>query len=170
MQIAIVSDIHDNVWKLAAALEAVGTAGALICCGDLCSPFIVHQLGRGFAGAIHVVFGNNDGDRFRMSVAARRYPQVQLHGEWFGGEFEGRRVAAHHFDNVARAVAVSGEFDLVCFGHNHVREITRVGRTLAVNPGAILGATFDGEGRRTDVEATAAMYDTASGEARVVRV
>jgi len=58
MRIAVLSDIHDNVWKLAAALEAVRDADALICCGDLCSPFIVHQLGRGFAGPIHVVFGN----------------------------------------------------------------------------------------------------------------
>jgi len=35
MRIAILSDIHDNVWKLAAALEAVRHADVLLCCGDL---------------------------------------------------------------------------------------------------------------------------------------
>ena len=48
MRVAILSDIHDNVWSLSAALGAVSEADALICCGDLCSPFIIHQLGRGF--------------------------------------------------------------------------------------------------------------------------
>lgn len=43
MRIAVLSDIHDNVWNLAAALDAGAETDALICCGDLCSPFIVHQ-------------------------------------------------------------------------------------------------------------------------------
>jgi hypothetical protein len=170
MRIAVLSDIHDNVWKLDAALAAVASADAMICCGDLCSPFIVHQLGRGFAGPIHIVFGNNDGDRFRIAANARQHPHIHLHGEWFRGEFDGRKVAAHHFDNVARAVAASGEFDLLCFGHNHVREIARVGRTLAVNPGAIMGAAFAADGMRTDLESMYAVYDTASGEAQAFRV
>jgi len=166
MRIAVLSDIHDNVWKLDAALAGVQSADAMICCGDLCSPFIVHQLGRGFAAPIHIVFGNNDGDLFRITANARRYPHIQLHGEWFRGEFESRRVAAHHYDNVARAVAASGEFDLLCFGHNHVFEITRSGRTLALNPGAIMGAAFAADGARTDVPSTFAIYDTAAGQAQ----
>ncbi|HWC98717.1 MAG TPA: metallophosphoesterase family protein [Candidatus Sulfopaludibacter sp.] len=165
MRIAILSDIHDHVWNLAAALDAVQDADAMICCGDLCSPFIVHQLGRGFAKPIHIVFGNNDGDLYRITANGRRYPQIQLHGEWFRGELGGRRIAVNHYDNIARPVAASGEFDLVCFGHNHVFEISRVGAALAVNPGAIMGARFDAEGLRTDVEATYVVYESDSGEA-----
>ena len=165
MRIAILSDIHDHVWNLAIALAAVRDAEAMICCGDLCSPFVIHQIGRAFSAPIHIVFGNNDGDLYRITANARRYPQIQLHGEWFRGELGGRRVAVNHYDNIARPVAASGEFDLVAFGHNHVFEITQVGRTLAVNPGAIMGATFDAEGVRTDVEPTYVMYDSATGEA-----
>jgi len=166
MRVAIISDIHDNVWKLDAALAALPTADAIICCGDLCSPFIIHQMGRGFAKPIHIVFGNNDGDLYRITANARLYPQIKLHGEWFRDEFEGRTVAAHHFDNVACALSGGGEFDLLCFGHNHIYSITRVGRTLAVNPGSIMGAIFAGDGKRTDTVSTFAVYDTASGEAR----
>jgi uncharacterized protein len=165
MRVAILSDIHDHVWNLASALDLIRDADAMICCGDLCSPFVVHQLGRGFGGPIHVVFGNNDGDLFRITANARGYSQIQLHGEWFRGEFEGRKVAANHYDNIARPVAASGEFDLVCFGHNHVFEITRAGKTLAVNPGSIMGATFAADGTRTDVEPTFIVYDTTTGDA-----
>lgn len=166
MRIAVFSDIHDSVWKLDAALAAVPAADAMICCGDLCSPFIVHQLGRGFAKPIHIVFGNNDGDLFRIAANARRYAHMHLHGEWFRGEFEGRVVAAHHFDDVARAVAASEQFDLLCFGHNHIYEVSRLGRTLAVNPGAIMGAIFAPDGSRTDVASSFALYDTVTGEAQ----
>jgi hypothetical protein len=164
MRIAVLSDIHDNVWKLAAALDAVGDADALICCGDLCSPFIVHQLGRGFSRPIHVVFGNNDGDLFRITANAQRYEHMRIHGELFRGEFDGQRVAVNHYDTIARAIAASGEFDVVCYGHNHVYSVARIGRTLALNPGAIMGAVFSADGRRTDVASTFAIYDTASGE------
>ena len=50
MKIGILSDIHDNIWNLRAALEGLGEADALICCGDLCSPFVVGLLGEGFPG------------------------------------------------------------------------------------------------------------------------
>jgi len=165
MRIAILSDIHDNVWKLAGALAEVQTCDAMICCGDLCSPFVVHQLGRGFARPVHVVFGNNDADLFRITANARHYPQIHLHGELFRGELEGRLFAAQHFDNIARVLAASGEFHVVCFGHNHRFEITPVGRTLAINPGAIMGATFAADGARSDVASTFVVYDTATGEA-----
>jgi putative phosphoesterase len=165
MRIAILSDIHDNVWKLQAALAAVRGADALICCGDLCSPFVVHQLGRGFAGPIHIVFGNNDGDLFRITANARNYENIRLHGELFRGEFDGQRFAVNHFDGIARTLAASGEFDVVCYGHDHVFDIARIGRALAINPGAIMGATFAPDGSRTEVPSTFVMYETRTGHA-----
>jgi uncharacterized protein len=166
MKIAILSDIHDNVWKLDAALAAVRGADAMVCCGDLCSPFIVHQIARGFAGPVHIVFGNNDGDQFRITNNARRYGHIQVHGELFRGEFEGKRMAANHYDAIGRSLAASGEFDVVCYGHNHVYSVERIGRALAINPGAIMGSAFDAEARRTDVGSTFVVYDTATGEAQ----
>jgi putative phosphoesterase len=166
MQIAILSDIHDNVWKLAVALDAAQGTDALICCGDLCSPFIIHQIGRGFSKPAHIVFGNNDGDLFRITANARSYEHIRIHGELFRGEFGGQRFAVNHYDGIARTIAASGEFDVVCFGHNHVYEVARVGRTLAINPGAVMGATFAADGRRTDVASTMVFYDTATCETR----
>ena len=78
MQLAIISDIHDRRDHLAVILSQVTDADALICCGDLCSPFTVVQLGEGFTKPIHVVFGNNDGDLFRITQQASRFSHMTL--------------------------------------------------------------------------------------------
>jgi putative phosphoesterase len=170
MRIAILSDIHDHVWRLAAALKHVRDTDALICCGDLCSPFVVHQMGREYSHPIHIVFGNNDADLYRISAVAQQYPHVKLHGEFFDGEFDGRRIAVQHFDDIARPLAASGLYHVVFFGHNHRRETGRVGSTLIVNPGPILGAAFRADGSREDVASSYAVYDTASGEVAAFQV
>jgi hypothetical protein len=170
MRIAIVSDIHDNVWKLDRMLEAAREADALICCGDLCSPFIVHQMAHGFARAIHMVFGNNDGDRYRIGANAAVYPHVKVHGEMLRGEFGGKLVAATHYDFLARPMIASGEFDVVLFGHNHLYEVERVGKTLAINPGALMGATFSPDGTRSHVASTFVLHDTETDETARVEV
>ncbi|MDE3167607.1 MAG: metallophosphoesterase family protein [Acidobacteriota bacterium] len=170
MRLAILSDIHDHVWRLAAALEHVRGTEALICCGDLCSPFIVHQIGREYANPVHIVFGNNDADLYRISAVARLYPHVALHGELFEGEFGGRPIAVQHFDNIARPLAASGRYDAVFFGHNHRRETSRAGGTLLVNPGPILGAAFRADGSREDVASSYAVYDTDTGDVHAFQV
>lgn len=169
MQIAILSDIHDNLWNLAAALQFLeGRASAMLCCGDLCSPFVIDQLAR-FRGEIHVVFGNNDADLFRITANAARHANIKLHGEFFEGAFEKRQVAMNHFDNLARPIAASARYDVVCFGHNHEWELSRLGHTQLINPGPIMGAKFTG-GRWQDTTPTFVIYDTASDRAETYSV
>jgi putative phosphoesterase len=165
MRIAILSDIHDHVWKLASALAAVRDADVLLCCGDLCSPFVVHQLARGFARPVHVVLGNNDGDLDRITANARQYGHIYFHGALFRGEFGGQRFAMNHYDDIGRRLAASGEFDVVCYGHDHLFDVARIGTTLAINPGAIMGATFAPCGTRTDIPSTLVIYETLTGQA-----
>jgi putative phosphoesterase len=157
MRIAVLSDIHDNIWKLAVVLGRLGEADALICCGDLCAPFIVPQMAEEFPRPVHIVFGNNDGDRFRILQQALRFEHVTIHGETAELTLGGRRMAVHHFNDVGRLIAASGEYDVVCCGHNHVFAIERVGKTLLINPGEIMGRF----GTSTYV-----MYDTELDEAR----
>ena len=156
MQIAILSDIHDNLPALRRALEKCQGADALICCGDLCSPFVARELGTGFDRPTHIVFGNNDGDPFRIASNAARFPQIQLHGEYVELDLGGKSFAINHFDNIGRALTRGGVFDVVCFGHNHKFEITHAGRTLVINPGEIFGGLTG--------HSTFVLYDTATGE------
>lgn len=164
MKIAVVSDVHDHVHNLRAVLRELGSADLLVCPGDLCAPFMVDELADGFAGPVHVVFGNNDGDTYRIARAAGERPAVTLHGE-FGRlppeEAGGARVAVHHFPEVGRALADGDRYDLVFFGHSHEWEVGRAGGTVYVNPGEVMGRLG---------AVTAALVDSRSGEVERVEV
>jgi len=166
MRIAILSDIHDNLWNLRAAIGHASGAEALICCGDICSPFVMDQLAE-FPGPVHIVFGNNDADLFRITRKAS--DRVRVHGEFLETTLEGCRIAVNHFDNIVRPIALSGQYDLVCFGHNHEFRVMRLGRTMAINPGPIMGAKFPG-GRWADVDPTFVIYDTEACRAEAFAV
>lgn len=161
MKIGILSDIHDNVWNLRRALTAMAGVDAVICCGDLCSPFIIGLLGEGLPERpIHIVFGNNDGDLFRIAQLAAKWPQIHLHGELFNGELGGQRIYVNHYPAIAASVDPRA-YDLICYGHNHLFRVARKGQALVINPGPIMG--YEPGGKR-DVPATFVIYDTATGE------
>ena len=44
MKLAVLSDTHDNIPKLEAALRMMAEADAVLHCGDLCSPFVVERI------------------------------------------------------------------------------------------------------------------------------
>lgn len=192
MKLAVISDIHDNVWKLRAALIKMREIqpDAMICCGDLCAPFIINHLAHpeiGFTGPIHVVFGNNDGDRagIARNAASIKEPtpgRVLIHGEMaelmvhegklltrkvFEKEMGeqayhdrangGLRIAVNHYDEIALPIALSGVYDVVFYGHNHFHRCQRSEQTLCANPGAIMG--YKGPSMQ-DIPATFFIYDT----------
>lgn len=140
MKIAVLSDSHDNLWKLEAASEAIRSAEVVIHCGDLCSPFMVRRLAE-IAGdrPTHVVWGNNDGDQFLIGQVASGFPRVVLHGPLAEIELAGRRVAVTHYPQIAIGLSRSGMYDLVCHGHDHVRSDLREGPCLRLNPGELMG-------------------------------
>lgn len=153
MNVAIISDIHDHIERLRRALKQVKNADVLICCGDLCSPFIIKELGEGFPDKnIHVVFGNNDADLYRITLKAAEYENIHLHGEFCELTLGGKHFAVNHFDNIGRALVHSEHYDVVCFGHNHEYEVSRRGKTLIINPGEIMGELTG--------ESTCALYNT----------
>jgi hypothetical protein len=157
MRIAVFSDSHDQIAYLEQALTAANAAQAelLLHCGDLCAPFMLDRLGRHFAGPIHVVFGNNDGDGRLLQTIADKYSQIKLHGIYAELTVAGRDLALIHYPEPARRIAESGAFDLVCYGHNHLKAVEKVGKGLLVNPGELLGMQGS---------PTWGLYDTKTGE------
>lgn len=167
MRLGIISDIHDHLWNLRAALDRLNAgADVLLCCGDLCSPFVMDEL-RKFHGPVHVIFGNNDADLFR--ITRKSDDKVQVHGELFTAELAGRRIAANHFDYIARPMAQSGLYDLVCFGHNHRISRETFGQTLALNPGPVMGVAF-GPGGWEEVNPTCMVCDLQDMSVRTLAV
>lgn len=142
MIVAVLSDIHDNIWNLAGALEQVRAANAevLLFCGDFCAPFTLSQLGQDFPGPVHCVFGNNDGDPRLLLQNAQAAGSVTLCGQFADLTLAGRRIAVNHYPDIARYLAGSGDFDLVCYGHNHIAKVESIGEmTVLANPGEVMG-------------------------------
>lgn len=157
MKVAVISDIHDNIWNLERALSLVQQSGVevLFFLGDLCAPFTLAQLAEGFPNPVHVVFGNNDGDIFHISKVASKYPQVILHGQMAEIEIDGRKVALNHYPGIARRLAESGAYDAVFSGHDHRHYQHQIGKTLWANPGEIMGRHG---------QPSFGIYDTTNGE------
>ena len=156
MKIGILSDVHDALPHLHAALDGLDEADALLVAGDLCSPFVLPLLADGFRnGPIHVVFGNNDGDRFRMERIAGGLDAVHLHGEAFFGTVGTSTVAMNHFPQLGRGIDPR-EHRLIVYGHDHRLRVDRREGGWTLNPGSLLG--YDPADRRF-VAPTFLIYD-----------
>lgn len=159
MRVAVMSDTHDNIWKLDEGLERMAGAEAVLHCGDLCAPFVVKRLGEGLRAPVHLVWGNNDGDQHLITEVASGYDQITLHGLAARLELGSWQVAVNHYPEMAGEMAASGRYDLVCYGHDHTAHEEWVGDCLLLNPGEVMGMN----GR-----SSFAWVDTESGEVEYV--
>jgi putative phosphoesterase len=140
MKIAVMSDTHDHLENIEAAIHEISmhAPDMLLHCGDLCAPFVIDRLAA-FNGPVHIVFGNNDGDRFTIAKIARRSPNVTIHGE-FGFITTGDgEIAFTHRPEFAHGLASTGAYTAVFHGHTHRHRRERVAGTWLVNPGEIMG-------------------------------
>jgi uncharacterized protein len=146
MQIAVLSDTHDNIWKLDCAMPHLAGADAILHCGDLCSPFVTQRLIEGVKGKpVFIVWGNNDGDKRLHLLTAARAENIHFLGEFGELTLDGLKVALTHYPEIARPLAECGKYDLICYGHDHKAHEERFGQTILLNPGEVHGLY----GRRT---------------------
>ncbi|WP_129114517.1 metallophosphoesterase [Halegenticoccus tardaugens] len=136
MQLGVVSDTHDNLDLVEAAVEFFEDEGveAVIHCGDAVAPFSVGPFDSSFD--FYYVRGNNDGEWALRST-------VESFGTYLGQcgalDFGGVSVAAYHGTNAVlrNALADCGDYDYVLHGHTHERAVEKRGETIRVNPGGL---------------------------------
>lgn len=137
MRIAVVSDTHGDLVSTTAAVRLIAkqNVSAVLHCGDIGSPEIIPL----FAGcSAHFVFGNVDYNEGRLTRAIEQAGLV-CHARFGTLELAERKIAFLHSDDrdLFDETVSSEEWDLVCYGHTHVAEQHRSGRTLVLNPGAL---------------------------------
>ena len=156
MKIAIISDSHDNLpnFKKAGSWLKREKVKLLIHCGDICAPIVLKESLRGFSGKVHVIFGNTDGDQYRITKISEEFPNIIVHGELGKIKVAGKKIAFVHFPEFARGLAATQKYDLVFYGHTHKPREERVGKCKLVNPGNVAGlfhkATFAVYNTETD--------------------
>ena len=158
MIIGILSDTHDRLDNMVAAMELLRSGGAefYIHCGDVGGEQILDQLA-GLPAAL--VWGNNDWDRAELS----RYAQslsIQVFQNLGELELGGKRLALTHGDDeqIVRKIIDQQQHDYLLLGHTHVRLDKRIGQVRIINPGALHRAT----------RKSAALLDTAGDSLRFV--
>jgi len=148
MKICIISDSHDHREPLTAAVTEAQTLGAqaVLHCGDLIAPSTLHAVTR-LGLPIHLIHGNNAGDLFNLCRFAQEYANcIHYYGQDKSLELAQRRIFMVHYPHYAKAMALTGDYDLVCNGHEHRAVIERIpnikgGTTLRVDPGTVAGVS-----------------------------
>jgi putative phosphoesterase len=140
MRIAVISDTHDNIWKLDVLLRGLKGVDALIHCGDLCSPFMVKKIKEYVKNIpVHIVWGNNDGDKLALIEAGIDAPNINFHEDFANLKLDGLSVGVTHYKSFAVELSINESYDLILFGHTHEAEEKQMRRGLLVNPGEVMG-------------------------------
>jgi putative phosphoesterase len=136
MKIGILSDTHDNLEAITRAVKELNARQVdfVIHAGDYCAPFSLKpfsELASDWLG----VLGNNDGEAKGLTaVSGGRIKEGNA-----VLEYGGKRILVDHVNPLRNALAKSGQFDLIVFGHTHNLEIYREEECLCVNPGEVCG-------------------------------
>jgi len=173
MKICIISDSHDNRPLLEAAARDAKAHGAevILHCGDVVAPSTLEVL-TPFGLPVHVIHGNNTGDLYMMGrISTQASNQTTYYGQDAGLKLGGRRVFLVHYPHYAEAMATTGDWDLVCCGHDHKADIRLVeniagSSTWMVNPGTVGGIMAPATWVLGDLEnmTFTVMQVTAAGE------
>lgn len=146
MKVCILSDSHDHRDLLSRAVADAKLRGAeaVLHCGDVVAPSTLSVV-EPHGLPVHVIHGNNTGDLYALSRrSARKESVVQYHGQDAALTLAGKRIFLVHYPHYAKAMATTGDWDLVCCGHTHevdIRSLPNIkgGETLLVNPGSVGG-------------------------------
>ncbi len=138
MLIGVVSDTHGNTTNARRAVRMLESleVEAVLHCGDIGSLEIPPLFA---PWPTHFVLGNVDDDSPELAATIAAVAGHAYHARFGDLELAGRRIALLHSDDARRfhAAIESGDYDLVCYGHSHMAEQHRVGKTLVLNPGAL---------------------------------
>ncbi len=147
MKIALISDTHDHIERLAQALDIFAQSGAqaLIHAGDVVSPFTAEALSA-FDGPIRAVYGNCDGERQGLRRFLKSIADGPILFELGGRSF----VLAHSRPQIHRDLF--DRVDVAVVGHTHIPEQTHQNGALIINPGECCG--------RVSGQATVALLDS----------
>lgn len=152
MQVAIISDIHDNIPNLKKVLNYCisNDIKKIICCGDLASLETLDFLNDNFAGEIFFTFGNMDNDFLKnYSFENNQYKKTKIFKD-FGeaeigtsgtkspiGNLVSRKVAFVHFPREAEKLCQTGKYRFVFYGHTHKPFEETINDCKMLNPGNV---------------------------------
>ena len=131
MLVGILADSHDNLPALAKAVSLFNRKNveAVLHAGDLVAPFTEREM-RKLNMPVHITFGNNDGEKLGLKAVYGdkiQRPPLSL-------TLDNRKILILHEPDNLDAVADSGHYHLIVYGHTHEIDLRRE-KSLILNPG-----------------------------------
>jgi putative phosphoesterase len=162
MKIAIIADVHENEFNLKLVLEKLKKLKVeeIICLGDMINP-AMYKILSDFEIPTFSIWGNNDGEKVKILRFSLEENSNLTMGEKIYDflEIDDRKIFLTHFDDIAEAMAKSGEYDAVFYGHNHMKDKRMIEKCLLLNPGELAAQKYD--------KASFAVYDTVANNAEL---
>ena len=134
MKIGVLSDTHDNLVAVAAAVRFFENQGVeqILHAGDFCAPFALKRLLQTRI-PVQGIFGNCDGEREGL---AQRLPSLARGPRHL--ELGGKKICLIH-DRSHLSHEDLEASDILVHGHTHQPEVRREEGRLVVNPGECAG-------------------------------
>ncbi len=159
MIVGIISDTHDHIDNIKKAVKLFNDKNVSLVLhgGDYTSPFSLlpfKDLRANFQG----IFGNNDGDLLMLNTRA----EGKLHKQPYEFTLNEKKAVMVHEHFSVDALADSGHYDIVIYGHTHraLSEIRK--KTLVINPGECGGWLYG--------KATVAILNVEKMECEIVNL
>lgn len=166
MKAGIIADTHDNLPAINKAVEIFNQEGIeiLIHAGDFVAPFTEKPF-RMLNAPLVGIFGNNDGDKLLLKEKYKEKGVGEIYEDPYEFELTAKKIIVTHKPKIVDALAASGAYDVVIYGHTHEAVIEKKGNkkeaeTLVINPGECCGYLT---GRKT-----VAILDLEKEEAKIV--
>ena len=155
MLLAIISDSHDNEPNVRTALDYCTAHGitTLLHCGDVANADTLKLIATSFPGQVHVIAGNADYDEDAFSQLARTHRHLKFYGAVGQLTTPDGTLGWCHHPGPAKALAQTGRYRAVFYGHTHRPWEELVNQCRLINPGTLAGLRY---------RATFATYDTAT--------
>ena len=156
MLLGIMADTHDNLPMTKKAVELFNDRKVdyMIHAGDFTSPFtlkLFSELKCRYAG----VFGNNDGDKLLLQERS----EGSIKNQPLMLTLDNKKIVVVHEHHTVNALADSGHFDVVVYGHTHEPLVKR-NASLLINPGEVCGWLYG--------KPTAAVLDLNKMDAEII--
>ncbi len=173
MLIGITADTHSNGRPILQSIEAFNRLGVdlVLHCGDWDMPFTLTWYTE-LKCPLKGVLGNGDQGltRFLWAVHQQKLDiELELDPHFLDLTLDGKRIGVCHGDSAPLLdfLLESQRFDVLCSGHTHRPMIERIGKTLHINPGSLVGVLLP-ESRTYPY--TIATYDTQTDSAEIIEL
>ena len=137
MKIAIISDVHDHRDNLHRCLEDIKNKWVdhIIHLWDYWAPWASVKPVLVLWIPVDGIFGNNDGEKRWIIKQFSVSEMHTIHRTVFGFvELDWKKIFMSHFHDLAVPMAKSWDYDIVLYGHTHIRDFRKIWKTIICNP------------------------------------